>query len=49
MVASVEGILTNVEEGIYYQQLNLGAPTAVGQDGRQIYWNANGRNPTRWN
>lgn len=49
MVASVEGILTNVEEGIYYQQLNLGAPTAVGQDGRQIYWNANGLNPARWN
>ena len=49
MVASVEGILTNVEEAIYYQQLNLGPRTAVGQDGRDIYWNANGRDRTRWN
>jgi hypothetical protein len=49
MVATAEVILTSVEEGIYYQQLNLGAPTAVGQDGRMIYWNANGRNPANWN
>ncbi len=49
MVVGVEGIITKVEEAIYYQQLNLGASTAVGQDGRLIYWDANGRNPTRWN
>lgn len=49
MVASAEVILTSVEEGIYYQQLNLGNATAVGQDGRMIYWNANGRDPARWN
>ena len=49
MVASAEVILTSVEEGIYYQQLNLGNATAVGQDGRMIYWNANGRNPANWN
>lgn len=49
MVASAEVILTEVEEGIYYQQLNLGAPTAIGQDGRRIYWNTNGRNPANWN
>lgn len=49
MVASAEMILTSVEEAIYYQQLNLGSPTAVGQDGRYIYWNANGRNPANWN
>jgi len=49
MVASVEAVLTSVEEAIFYQQLNLGAPTAVGQDGRMIYWNANGRNPANWN
>ncbi|MEZ5467700.1 MAG: carboxypeptidase regulatory-like domain-containing protein [Lysobacterales bacterium] len=49
IVASAEVILTSVEEGIYYQQLNLGAPTAVGQDGRYIYWNANGLDPSRWN
>jgi hypothetical protein len=49
MVASAEVIVSEVEEGIFYQQLNLGAPTAVGQDGRYIYWNANGRNPANWN
>lgn len=49
LVASVEAVVTDVKEGIYYEELNLGAPTAVGQDGRLIYWNANGRNPANWN
>lgn len=49
MVAGVEAVMTQVEEGIYYQQLNLGRATAVGQDGRMIYWNAAGRNPASWN
>jgi hypothetical protein len=49
LVASAEFVRTSVEEGIFYQQLNLGAPTAVGQDGRNIYWNTNGRNPANWN
>ncbi|HEY5781794.1 MAG TPA: TonB-dependent receptor, partial [Lysobacter sp.] len=39
VVASTELVLTSVKDAIYYQQLNLGAPTAVGQDGRLIYWN----------
>lgn len=44
VVASAELVLTEVEKGIYYQHLNLGAPTGVGQDGRLLYWrrNANG-------
>lgn len=49
IVASTELVLTSVKDGIYYQQMNLGTPTTVGQDGRLIYWDANGRNPTRWN
>lgn len=49
LVATAEMVLTSVENGIYYQTLNVGAPTAVGQDGRLIYWNANGRNPANWN
>jgi hypothetical protein len=48
MVASGELVLTSVEEAIFYQHLNLGAPTAVGQDGRAIYWNAAGRNRANW-
>lgn len=49
LVASLEAVLTSVNKGLYYQTLNVGAPTAVGQDGRLIYWNANGRNPANWN
>jgi len=49
LTASAEVIFSEVEEAIYYEHLNLGAPTAVGQDGRLIYWNANGLNPARWN
>ncbi|MEE7546039.1 TonB-dependent receptor [Xanthomonas sp. Kuri4-1] len=49
IVASMEGVVTKVKEAIYYQQLNLGDVTAVGQDGRDIYWNAVGRNPANWN
>ncbi|TXI46025.1 MAG: Oar protein [Lysobacter sp.] len=49
MVFGAEIVATDVKEGIFYQQLNLGAVQAVGQDGRPIYWDANGRNPTRWN
>lgn len=49
LVATAEAVFTRTNTGIFYQQLNLGAPTAVGQDGRMIYWNANGRDPSRWN
>lgn len=49
LVASAEAVVTRVNSAIYYQQLNLGRPTAVGQDGRLIYWNANGLNRANWN
>ncbi|MEA9564870.1 MULTISPECIES: TonB-dependent receptor [unclassified Xanthomonas] len=49
IVASAEAVVTKVNEAIYYQQLNLGAASAVGQDGRNIYWNANGLRPSSWN
>ncbi|MFC5569599.1 TonB-dependent receptor domain-containing protein [Lysobacter yangpyeongensis] len=49
LVGSAEVVWTSVKDGIYYQQLNLGAASAVGQDGRLIYWNPNGLDPTRWN
>ncbi|MDQ3617481.1 MAG: TonB-dependent receptor [Pseudomonadota bacterium] len=38
VVAGAEVILTSVEKGIYYQHLNLGAPTRTGQDGRLLYY-----------
>lgn len=52
VVGAAEVVLTSVKEGIYYQQLNLGAPTFIGQDGRAIYWNDTGANnglrPNSW-
>lgn len=38
MVASAEVILTSVEDGVHYEHLNLGAPTAYGQDGRPLFY-----------
>ncbi|ASK91772.1 TonB-dependent receptor [Xanthomonas campestris pv. trichodesmae] len=52
VVASIEGVVTKVKEAIYYQQLNLAdarGPSAIGQDGRLIYWNQAGLNPANWN
>ena len=48
VVAAAEVILTQVEEAIFYQHLNLGAPTRFGQDGRALYWSNQGYNPANW-
>lgn len=48
-VASAEAVFTEVNKGVYYQNLNLGAPTAFGQDGRPLFYNAAGLNPANWN
>ena len=40
---------TQVRQGLYYKQLNLGAPTATAPDGREMFWNAGGRNANCWN
>ncbi|GIX36920.1 MAG: Oar protein [Silanimonas sp.] len=49
LVGTAELLLTEVNEGIYYEHLALGAPTGTGPDGRQMFWNANGYDPARWN
>jgi hypothetical protein len=49
LVASAEAIVTQVNQGIYYQHLNLGAPTRTGSDGRLLYWNAAGYNQASFN
>ena len=46
---TAELVLTNVRDAIYYQNLNLGAATAIGQDGRSLFWNAAGLDPLNWN
>ncbi|HEU4813023.1 MAG TPA: TonB-dependent receptor [Xanthomonadaceae bacterium] len=38
MVASAEVVLSRVNTGIYYEHLNLGAPTGVAPDGRLLFW-----------
>lgn len=48
LVASAEFVRTSVEEGIFYQQLNLGASTKVGPDGRLMYYNTQGLDPNCW-
>lgn len=44
IVASAEVLFTKVKDGIYFDRLDVSAPTAFGQDGRAIYWNDAGRN-----
>ncbi len=38
MVGSVEAIVTEVEDAVFYEHLNLGAPTRLGLDGRNMYY-----------
>jgi hypothetical protein len=42
LVFGSEYLRTKNKDALYYESLNLGAPTAKGTDGRQIFWNANG-------
>lgn len=48
-VLSAEAIFTQVEDGFYYEHINLGAPTATGRDGRQLFWSPGGYNTACWN
>ncbi|WP_449467206.1 TonB-dependent receptor [Stenotrophomonas humi] len=50
MVASAELLFTKVKDALYFERLDMydaagAGPTAMGQDGREIFWNANGLNP----
>ena len=38
IVASAEALYTQVKDGLHFERLDLGTPTARGQDGRAIYW-----------
>lgn len=48
LVAGFEWLHTKTESGIYYQQLNLGAPTARGTDGRPLYYTPQTYNVACW-
>ena len=49
IMASMELVLTKNQSAIFYQHLNLGAPTVRGMDGRALYWDARGLAPASWN
>jgi hypothetical protein len=38
LVASLEYLHTKVNQGLYFQHLNLGAATRTGPDGRDMFW-----------
>jgi hypothetical protein len=48
LVVGAEWLGTKNKNGIYYQHLNLGGPTRTGPDGRQMFYNAKGYDPTCW-
>ena len=43
ITASAELLFTKVNDGLYFERLDMMSPTAYGLDGRAIYWNARGR------
>ena len=44
LVVGVEYLHTKVNTGLYFQSINLGAPTRKGPDGRDLFWTAQGYN-----
>jgi hypothetical protein len=48
IVASFEYLATKTQSGIYYQHLNLGAPTRTGTDGRPQFYTPTAYNPACW-
>ncbi len=48
LTVGAEWLHTRVKQGLTYSHLNLGAPTTSAPDGRQLFWNAGGRNPACW-
>ncbi len=48
LIAGAEWINTRNRDALNYTQLNLGAPTATGPDGRELYYNAAARGENCW-
>ena len=47
IVASAELLMLNTKDDIYFESLDVASPTYRGQDGRMIYWNPQGLDPSR--
>ncbi len=48
MVGSLEYLATRNETALTYEHLNIGAPTRIGPDGRQLFHALTGYNPACW-
>lgn len=48
LVAGAEYLRTKNKDAIYFEHLNLGAPTRIGVDGRPLFYTAQGFNPACW-
>ena len=48
IVAGAEYLYTQTQTGIYYRNLNLGASTRSGSDGRDLFYSATALNPACW-
>ena len=48
LVVGAEWLGTRTNTGIYYKQLNLGAPTKTGPDGRELYYTPQTYSPNCW-
>ena len=48
LVFGAEYLRTKTKDAIYYQELNLGAPTRTGTDGRPLFYTASGYNANCW-
>ena len=48
LVGGIEYLYTKTGTGLYYQHLNLGAPTRIGIDGRESYYSPTALNQACW-
>ncbi|MFZ6749314.1 carboxypeptidase regulatory-like domain-containing protein [Undibacterium sp. Ren11W] len=48
LVLGAEYLYTKNKVGIYYEHMNLGAPTKQGTDGRDLFYTSQGYNPACW-
>jgi hypothetical protein len=48
LVFGAEYLYTKNKDAIYFEHLNLGAPTKIGTDGRELYYTAQGYNGACW-
>ncbi len=48
MIFGAELLKLKTKDSIYYQNLNLGAPTKIGTDGRELFYTSQAYNPACW-